>query len=311
MVCAVCAAVSLSACAGMKNSGRPVPPSTGEGRFFTVSDGAEIFVYTYAPELEIEATIYILSGITGINHRMETDVIKTLAGKHNRIVVIHPRGTGYSSGTRGDIQDFHRFLKDYVEIINADFSGENRPEKLVLFGHSMSTAIAMHAAAQLSRVDGIILVNPPYSMKESEGMTPGCGAYINYAGYYIFAPHTPVVNMAGDPALIKNEKERREAIERGNDPLLVRYFSMYMMSESRKLMDRMVEMAALMEMPLLLVYGTDDSIVDKKGCDEIYSAWKSTNKKYLLIENGPHGKQTVIEGGSAIRGWIHDSVEIN
>jgi len=69
-----------------------------------------------------------------------------------------------------------------------------------LFGHSMSTAILLAAADRLQHIAGAILVNPPYRQKEVKGMAPGFGQYVNYAGYFIFAKHTPVVNMAEAPS---------------------------------------------------------------------------------------------------------------
>ena len=106
----------------------------------------------------------------------------------------------------------------------------------------------------------------------------------------------PIVNMAGDPSIIENEADRRESEERNNNPLLVKYFSMHYMSESKKIMDAMINNAQQADYPLLLLYGENDMIVDKAGCDEIYSAWKDQNKNYEIINGGSHGKSTVIKG---------------
>lgn len=38
---------------------------------------------------------------------------------------------------------------------------------------------------------------------------------LSHAWRYVFAPHTPIVNMAGDPALIADADDRREAEGRG------------------------------------------------------------------------------------------------
>lgn len=43
----------------------------------------------------------------------------------------------------------------------------------------------------------------------------------------------------------------------------------------------------------LLIYGEKDNIVDEKGCDMIFDAWKFEKKQYVIIENGLHGKLTV------------------
>jgi pimeloyl-ACP methyl ester carboxylesterase len=218
--------------------------------------------------------------------------------------VIHPRGTGYSEGTRGDNSDLSDFIGDYVEIIKGDKYFHDSNRKIILFGHSMSCAIALQIANKLQKTDGLILVNPPYKLKSAKGMTPGVVDYIRYIGYYIFAPHLTIVNMAGDPSTIENEVDRIESEARNSDPLLVKYFSMRYMSESKKIMDAMVKNARLADYPLLLLYGENDLIVDKAGCDEIYSAWKDQNKNYEIINGGSHGKSTVLKGSEIIMKWV-------
>lgn len=288
----------------MKNFDRPIPADNEEGSFITVIDGIEIFVYEYVPSGDFNNTIYIVSGITGINHKSEKDIIERLSNNENRVVVIHPRGTGYSEGKRGDNSDLSDFIGDYVEIIKGDKYFHDSNRKIILFGHSMSCAIALQIANKLQKTDGLILVNPSYRLKSAKGMTPGVGNYLRYIGYYIFAPHVPIVNMAGDPSIIENEADRRESKERTNDPLLVKYFSMHYMSESKKIMNTMVKNAQKADYPLLLLYGDNDMIVDKAGCDEIFDAWKNQNKNYEIINGSSHGKSTVLKGSEIIIKWM-------
>lgn len=296
--------IGLNSCTTMKNFDRPLPANESEGIFHTVSDGTKIFVHTKLPEGEASASIFVLSGITGINHNSEKDLIEALCGGKNRVVVIHPRGTGYSEGKRGDIEDFSKFLDDYAEIINDYALSGKYNGKIILFGHSMSTAVALHVAEKISRIDGAILVNPPFKIKPAKGMSPSINDYFKYAFYYAFAPHKPVVNMAGNPALIQDENDRMEAEARANDPLLVQHFSLYYMSQSRKMMASMLEKAKKADYPLLLIYGDHDSIVEKSGCDEIFMAWENPHKQYEIVENGPHGKLTVFKAIDKIQAWI-------
>ena len=296
--------ILLNFCTGMKNPDRPIPEENEAGTFITVKDGLKIFLYEYSPISDFKNTIYIISGITGINHKNEKDLIEILSNKENRVVVIHPRGTGYSEGKRGDFSDLKDLIADYIEIIKVDRYYIDRTRKIVLYGHSMSCAIAMKVAGELDRTDGLILVNPPCKLKSAKGMSPGFGDYLIYIGYYIFAPHVPVVNMAGDPSGIKNESDRSESELRNNDPLLVKYFSMRSMSESKKIINAMIENASQADYPLLLLYGDNDMIVDKAGCDELYNAWKVLNKNYEIISGGSHGKSTVFKGGEIILKWM-------
>jgi len=295
----------LISCSGMKNLDRPIPKESEEGSFVTARDGVKIFVYEFVPKCEFKNTIYIISGITGINHTTERDVIERLSNNENRIVVIHPRGTGYSEGKRGDISNFSDFISDYVEIIKSDKFYLDNTRKIILYGHSMSCAIALMVSNQLEKTDGAILINPPYKLKSTKGMSPSLGDYLKYIGYFIFAHHVPIVNMAGDPSIIENEEDRRESQIRNNDPLLVKYFSMHLMFESKKIMDAMVKYAQQADYPLLLLCGEKDMIVDKAGCDEIFATWKNQNKSYEIICCGSHGKSTVLKGAPIILKWVN------
>ena len=294
----------------MKNPDRPKNQDLTNGHFFhSKDDGSKIFFYDYKPIQNYRSTIYIISGITGINHRAERDIIEQLSNNENRIVVVHPRGSGYSDGKRGDVTDFSLFIKDYVDLIQQDVGYKSTQYPVFLFGHSMSCAILAAIADQLPNIQGAILVNPAYLLKKAKGMSPTFWDYVKYAAYYIFAKHTPIVNMAGNPSLIQNEDDRKEAETRMNDPLLVKYFSLYMMMEAQKMMNSICDYAKKANYPLLLLHGTNDSIVDKKGCDLIFKNWKCSNKRYELITNGSHGKSTVKLANKVIKNWLESMME--
>jgi len=290
----------------MKNPVRPNMLDNSEGQFFRAEDGCNIFIYDYKPVQEYKSTIYIISGITGINHNNEKDIVKQLSNNQNRVVVIHPRGSGYSEGQRGDISNFYLFINDYIEIITQDNDYKTKNHPIILYGHSMSCSIVTAIAEKTKNISGAVLVNPAYIIKESKGMSPNFGEYLKYAWYYVFAKHKPVVNMAGNPDLIEDENDRKESEVRINDPFLVKYFSLYMMMEAKKTMNSMLDYAKKADYPLLLLYGTNDNIVDKKGCDLIFKEWNCNNKQYHLIENGSHGKSTVKLASGIIKDWISE-----
>lgn len=287
----------------MENSVCPAQVQEKGGYFFTARDGSKIFVREYIPVVNSANTIYIMSGITGVNHKSEEDIINILSHNTNRVVVVHPRGTGYSEGDRGDTAPGD-IIEDYCEIIRNDSAFLSDSKKIFLFGHSMSCAFALEVAVLLPGLDGIILVNPPYKLKPAKGMSPGFSDYLKYVGYYVFAPHKPVVNMAGDPSLITDESDRLESEQRNKDTILVKYFSMHCMIESKRIIGKMIKNARQIDFPLLLLYGENDNIVDKSGCDEIFFAWHCDKKSYVTIKGGSHGKSTVVKGAKTIAEWI-------
>lgn len=303
IVALVCLVLRLS-CTAMKNPTPANLPAHGYGRYETRPDGVRLFIYEFAPVSDYSRTIFIIAGITGINENSEKEVIDILASGGNRVVVIHPRGTGYSEGLRGDCRDFQTIIDDYVAIINDDLAARHSSSQTILFGHSMSCALTMAVAEKRVGAAGIILVNPAYKLKTAKGMSPSLWEYLKYIRYFVFAPHTPIVNMAGDPALIENAEDRTDAQIRGNDPLLVRYFSMYMMMQAKKRMDAMATLAARIDLPLLLLYGDHDAIVDKAGCDEIVARWKNSRKQYSVIADGTHGKSTIVKSAKLLQAWL-------
>lgn len=288
-------------CTSLDNPKPEFKPFKNEGYFIQAEDGTSLFIFHYKVN-KSRGTVFLLSGITGINHRNEKDLILALSANQLDIVVIHPRGTGFSEGSRGNLKDFSSIIRDYIWIINQDQSSKNK----FIYGHSMSTAMAIAVAKELKDVNALLLINPPVILKASEGMSPGFFDYIKYAIYMIFNPHAPIVNMAGNPEHIENPIERTEAELRNKDPLLVKYFSMYMMMESKKLMDSMADMALKCNFPLLLIYGSDDSIVDKKGCDLLMKNWLCDDKHYVEIAHGPHGKKTILSAikKDIVHQWI-------
>ena len=291
----------------MKNFDKPEISINDKGRYFKVSDGSRLFIYDYQPVDDYKSTIFIISGITGINHNTEKDIIELLSNNENRVVVVHPRGTGYSDGKRGDISRFGIFINDFLEIISSDKDYDDKKHKLFLFGHSMSTAVLLAIAENLSSVNGAILINPPFIQKAIKGMSPSFSEYLKYAFYFVFAKHKPIVNMAGNPLKIENEEDRNESLSRVNDPFLVKYFSLFYMNESRKIINKMLDFSKKADYPLLLIYGMKDNLVDKKGCDSIFENWKNKNKQYILIENGSHGKSTVKQASDKIAKWIREN----
>ena len=150
----------LTSCNRLENSARPSPVYDMGGYFFTARDGSKIYIREYIPAVNPANTIYIMAGITGINHKSEEDIIDILSHNANRVVVVHPRGTGYSEGVRGDTAP-DDIIEDYCEIIRNDSAYLSGSKKIFLFGHSMSCAFALEVAVVLPGIDGLILVNPP------------------------------------------------------------------------------------------------------------------------------------------------------
>lgn len=271
-------------------------PGEGGARLYTSIEGAPepraVVWYVLGPEIG-SAPLY--PGFTRALHE---------AGFAT--AVLHPRGSGYSSGLRGDIDDYALFLGDYATFlawIRERFAG--RP--LFLLGHSAGAALALHVAARAEGpLAGVVLVNPAYKLIYSEGMGPSFGDYFVFGANFLFRSSALTVDMNSRPEAVKNDLDRAEGLAMQRDPLVVRYFSMRFMSEQGRVMGQCAENMAKVDAPVLLVQGAGDALVDPKGNDELVAAAKSADKQKLVAPGGGHGSSAVETLIAPLVDWLSE-----
>jgi len=283
----------------------PFSPKERNPHYFLSRDRLRLYYKKFVPKKEIRGIVIVTAGIGGIREGDYNKLGEFLSGEGFALYILHPRGTGYSEGKRGDISDFDLLLKDFRDFVRK--IEEKHPKKpLFLFGHSLGGAIAIQLGADLGReIAGIILINPAY--RYSKGSGPSSWTYIYYAFNYIFRPSALTVDMKGDPRKIRHPEDRKEAIARAKDPLIVKKFSMRYLAGARKIMEKSAESAKLIKKPLLLIYGAQDEIIDHSGSEEIFKNWKCSNKKKVILKEGGHGIHTVNMSLTIIGKWLKDT----
>ena len=226
------------------------------------------------------------------------------------VAIVHPRGTGYSDGPRGDIDDYSRFLDDYrtfAHELRTRFAG--RP--LFLVGHSAGAALALEVAASSDNpIAGIVLVNPAYKLSYSDGMGPTFCDYLVYATNYLLRPAALTVDMNSNPEAVREANDRAEALDMQRDALVVRYFSMRYLFAQRAVMDRCVKNAKKTRAPVLLVEGARDALVNPAGSAEIYEAAATADKQRLRSPGG-HGSSAVETVVTPLLEWFMRHSELS
>lgn len=260
--------------------------------FIPGTGGAQLYA-TIEGDPEPRGVVWYVLGPEVGSGPVYPDFTKALHEAGFATAILHARGTGYSSGVRGDIEDYALFLGDYQAFLvelRKRFAG--RP--LFLLGHSAGAALALHVAAtSRGALGGVILVNPAYKMIYSEGMGPSFGDYIVYAANVIFRPAALTVDMNSDPSAVKHDLDRAEAMAMQGDPLVVRHFSMRYLLAQRKIMDRSAVNIAVTDAPVLLVQGAGDALVDPRGNDELLALASNRDRSRLVAPRGGHGSSAV------------------
>jgi len=305
--CAVLVFVALSAIP------RPTPeelawdltvptPSSGPGHGWRyASDGTRLYERVYPSAGPRRGIILYVAGITGLGGDEQPEFVAALVGRGFEVRFLHPRGTGYSDGPRGDIVDLDRYLEDYREYARA-VAPAGTP--VVVVGHSMGGVFALRVAASLPRTAGLVLINPTYRYAANPGSSPTFLQYVAYAVSIVFVPGDRVVDMGGRPEAIADPDDRAEAIRRRDDPLVVRWFSMRAMLAAKRVMDGAPADAAQCRCPLLLIDGDADRIVDRAGHTTLFNAYGGADKTRLTVPGGGHGYATVLKAMPGIAEWV-------
>jgi alpha-beta hydrolase superfamily lysophospholipase len=245
--------------------------------------------------------VLYVAGITGLGGDGQAEFVGALAGRGFEVHVLHPRGTGYSDGARGDIADLDRYLEDYRECAGA-VAPPGTP--LIVVGHSLGAVFALRVAAGLPQAAGLVLINPAHRYAANPGSSPTLLQYVAYAACMVVAPGTRVVDMGGRPEAVADAEDRAEAVRRRKDPLVTRWFSLRAMLAAKRVMDGAPADAARCLCPLLLVDGDADRMVDRAGHAALLDAYAGADKTRLTVPGGGHGYATVLMATPRIADWV-------
>ena len=279
----------------------PAPSSGFDHAWHYASDGTRLCERVYLPAGRRRGIVLYVAGITGVGQDEQPEFVAALVGRGFEVRYLHPRGTGYSEGPRGDIANLDRYLEDYSEYART-VAPAGTP--LVVVGHSMGGVFALRVAASLPNTAGLVLINPTHRYAASAGSSPSLLQYVAYAACVVFAPANRVVDMGGRPEAITDPEERAEAIRRRRDPLVVRWFSMRAMLAAKQVMDGAPADATRCRCPLLLVDGDADRIVDREGHAALLNAYAGPDRTRLTVPGGGHGYATVLRAMPTIAEWV-------
>ncbi|MBL8961476.1 MAG: alpha/beta fold hydrolase [Gemmatimonadetes bacterium] len=215
---------------------------------------------------------------------------------------MHVRGTGLSSGPRGDVTDFALALSDYrlyLEHLQSRFA------RIFLLGQSAGAAFALELAASTAvALAGIVLVNPAWRLTRTRGMGPSLGDYGRYAANCLFRRSVPTVDMNANPGAIAFPPDREEAEAMRRDPTVVRWFSIRALLGLRRVMRRCGRNIARAKAPLLLVQGAHDALVDPASYEALLRLAAVEDKGLIVAPAGGHGSSAVESSVEPIVRWL-------
>lgn len=212
------------------------------------------------------------------------------------------RGHGRSEGKRGHISSFSEYIEDLKTLFSLVLK-ENQTIPIILLGHSMGGVIAFQYALSYPRdINGLIL--------SSAGLIPAGGipGWKRLLASFLskIAPELAMSNGLNSSDLSHDQAVVNAYV---SDPLVHDRVSSRWFTEFSQAAADSLQRAAELKMPLLIVHGTDDKIVDFQGSKAVMENASSRDKQFYLFEGLYHEtmnetspeKEKVVE---SIREWI-------
>ena len=247
-----------------------------DGYFKGVRD-TNIYYQYWLPEGEPKAILLVVHGLAEHSGRY-MNVVNHLVPSGYAVYGIDHIGHGKSDGARVYVdrfQDYTKTLKDYFDMIR-----EWQPKKpIFLIGHSMGGLIsAAYLLEHQDEFSGAVLSGPSIKVPDN----------ISKAMIFVGKMLSIIMPKAGLIQLDAEGVSRDPAVIDAyvNDPLVCTgKVTARLGAELLKTMQRVTEQATKIKLPIMIVQGSDDKLVDPSGAQLFYNLVGSRDKT-IKIYNG-------------------------
>ena len=248
--------------------------------FFRGVRGAKIYFQSWLPENEPKALLLIVHGLAEQSGRYG-NVVNHFVPLGYAVYGIDHLGHGKSDGTRVYVKGFDDYtntLKVYFDKIR-----EWQPDKpIFLIGHSMGGLIsAVYLLDHQAELAGAVLSGP--AVKIPNHVTPT----MRFVGKILSA----LIPRFGLLALSADGISRDPAVVQAyiSDPLVHRgKMTARLASEMLKTMQTVTAQAARVTLPILIVQGSADRLVNPAGAQMLYDAISSVDKEIKIYDGLYH-----------------------
>jgi acylglycerol lipase len=250
-----------------------------EGNFKGKGD-FNLYWKCWLPDSQPKAIILVAHGL-GEHINRYTNLVNNVVPRGYAIYGVDHQGHGKSGGTRCYIDRFQTYLDD-LKTFHDMVRKDNPGLKIILLGHSMGGLIATAYAVQHQSELAALVVSAP-SLKPGEGISP---ATISMAR--VLSAIIPKMGVAAlDSAFLSRDKAVVEAYDK--DPLVYRgKITARLGSELFSTMAKLEGQIPTLTLPLLIMQGTEDKLVEHEGAKMLYAKAGSTDKTLKLYEGFYH-----------------------
>ena len=246
---------------------------------FTGVGGLEIFTRSWLPAADPRAVVVIAHGVSEHLGRYE-HVAERLVEAGYAVEALDHRGHGRSQGDRAVIDRMQRAVDDLASfVIRA--GAEHAGEKVFLLGHSMGGCISLELALQRPKLlDGLILSAPAAALESASPVELFLGRILSAV-----APRTGVFEV--DSGTVSRDPE--VVADYDADPLGYHgKLPARTVSEMAGVIKAFPARVPSLELPLLVMLGTDDRLVPPAAGRMVEELAASADKRLIEYDGLYH-----------------------
>lgn len=265
----------------------------------TTADGLLLQRYRWLPPDAARGAVVLVHGIAEHAGRYG-HVAAYLNGAGYAVEAFDLRGHGRSEGPRAYVTDFAAYLDDLDRVL-AQVRAAHPGVPLFLLGHSMGGMIATHHVLERQpRLDGLVLSAPALAAGTDFSALRSAAARLLGR----FLPRLPVQKL--EAAHLSHDPAVEAAYE--SDPLVWRgWLRAGMGAAMLRTLAAIERREPELALPLLVLQGTADEIVNPGGADRLVRRAASADKTFVRYEDFYHeifnevGKERVL---ADVRAWL-------
>ncbi len=237
--------------------------------------GMRIQYRTWAPDGAPVGIIVIAHGFAEHGGRYH-HVAGRLIAEGLAVRALDHRGHGRSEGKRTSIVRFDDYVDDLTTVI-AGAREQWRSLPLILLGHSMGGLIALSLAVRANPpIDALVLSAPAACPRDVSRLTLTMGRALSRVAPNVGVLRLPLNRISRDPAVVDAYN---------NDPLVFRTpIRARLGAEMLSTMDRVESGLPSLRVPLLVMQGTADGLVDPGCGPHVYDRAGSSDKTLKMYD---------------------------
>ena len=257
--------------------------SEGSG-YLTAKDGTKLFYQSWQPQ-KVEVALLCIHG--ACSRSIEFNYLGDyLASKDVATYALDLRSNGQSGGERGDLTDIRIQLDDIDEMVG--FIRNKWQKPTYMLGHSLGGSYALWYGSEHSEcLAGLVLVAPAIKVKMPLGMPAPLSDMWKFPIYGIFRPREKWDVSRGWSKQFRDGEDAKYIL---SDEKCVKEFSFrYLLGLGRIGGKAGLKFASKINIPTLILQGTNDDMADPRGAKELYERLATRSKEIRIFEGADHG----------------------